>query len=77
MRGLEIAIYTIQTELITKRYGEERANKANYGWGVGGSETSLSVATKTYPNILTTDANLGDCVNDFVHVWDVEEDEEE
>jgi hypothetical protein len=76
-RGLELAVYAEQERLIREKCGQEAADKANYGWGVGGGDNSVSVATKVYGfGVLQTDASLGDCKKDFQHSYDWDEDNE-
>jgi threonine dehydratase len=68
---LECEAYAKQHELIEKEHGREAAASANYGWGVSGSATHLSIATKVYvPGgaVLVTSVNLQ--TGEMTHRWE-------
>jgi hypothetical protein len=70
MDDVEDRIYTHQHDLIKARYGEEEADRANYGWGVAERDNGISVATKIYNGagtILITDAEEPDF--EFYDEW--------
>ena len=47
--------YESQYGFIKKDCGKEAAEKANYGWGVSGTEDYIDIATKVYRHgVLTT-----------------------
>lgn len=45
-KNIEETIYENQSEFIRQRWGQEAADKANYGWSV--DEVTGEVATKVY-----------------------------
>ena len=66
----EAAIYEAQEKVIKKKYGEEAAEMANYGWGVDEQEDSVGVATKVYVDpvmILSSDKKLKG--KRITHTW--------
>ena len=71
-RNMEDRTVDEQITKIRNRFGDEVANKANYGWGVGGDKRGVSVATKVYHpkgnRVLTSDAQPGD--TNASHRWD-------
>lgn len=47
-----------QTKYIKKNFGKRAADRANYGWGIGGDQHHTSVATKVYGHgVLQTDVD--------------------
>ena len=48
MPNLEDKIYNEQEKYIEEKFGKQEANIANYGWGVDGGETYITVETKVY-----------------------------
>lgn len=68
----EKRIYQVQETLIRKRFGKKAADKANYGWGVDGTEDSVDVCTKIYGHgTLTSHARR---INPRIaHHWELNE----
>jgi len=57
--GLEARAYDMQYDEIARECGQDAADAANYGWGVGGDEDHTSIATKVYgKGILSTYIDL-------------------
>lgn len=70
LNGLQNAVFAEQERLIEEKYGKQAAEKANYGYGQGGDDFSVSIATKVYGHgVITTDASIGDSKKDFYHNW--------
>jgi hypothetical protein len=68
LASTEARVYPAQIEWIEKRFGKKAAEQANYGWGVGGSYSTVSIATKVYGHgVLETTATWG--VRGVTHEW--------
>lgn len=65
----ETEAYDAQYDLIASEYGEDTASKANYGWGVDGTDAELSIATKVYGpgKVLVTNIDLA--TGEMLHSW--------
>jgi len=74
-RNMESKVVDEQIHKVRNRFGDEVANKANYGWGVGGDDKEVSVATKVYQpkkganaRVLVSEASPGD--KGAYHRWE-------
>lgn len=64
----EDAAAQAQYDLIRAQHGEQAAEAANYGWGVGGDDCYVSYATKVYGHgVLITEVVVA--TGEMTHEW--------